>query len=287
MKFTELKNILKEIGVKVSPMKYVEHRGVFLIQNNSKRDGIQVKIPDGLDLKVKANKRLRQAVINVTEPAREFEEDAFDYFFVEEEFKNIEEFKKIRDFDYIFQSLIDECTKVQDAEHEIVSIDPSFSECLDGGFDVGIFCRIKIKAPAQTNSFLVGFDEEHTFICQLKEVANSVKQAHDLLRPEGISKDAIRVGEYFFDPADIEVEYEYVRYGEIYTEEEIETEYGPEKQDVFSDNHYANIYRDYDATYVSGPVSDLRGHHKTIFLDKWYKVVRNNEVINQNDTAWD
>ena len=57
-----------------------------------------------------------------------------------------------------------------------------------------------VTVPKSDMHFLVGYDEVKCFIARLPKAADTVTSAHKILRPQGLSRNAVRQGEWFFDP---------------------------------------------------------------------------------------
>lgn len=68
--------------------------------------------------------------------------------------------------------------------------------------------HIQRRATRDERAFLLGRDERHRFIAQLPKLVTSVPEAHATLRPSGISTQAKRQGEWFFDPVTHERQHE-------------------------------------------------------------------------------
>ena len=130
------------------------------------------------------------------------------------------------------------------------------------------------KSQRSRMTFLVGVDEKHHFICALPKSASSVEEAHKILRPEGVPADAPRQGEWFFVPVSQRLEQKLNRIAETnprrVSEESLE----------FMSSHIAKQLLRFDGNdYVIGYVHDNRTtRHRGIYLPKWHRVVRNNEV---------
>ena len=154
----------------------------FMIENYVERDKLKIHCPDSIEPKIYGNKKHKQAVIVFDEPASEFEETLHVYNYngyKGQEEERSKEINRTRTF-------------VPFSKFEVIDN----GDIHDSYTDV----KIKVKTPRRTNCLLVGFDEGNTFICQLPEVVKSVTRAHEVLRPKGISDDAIRVGEWYFEP---------------------------------------------------------------------------------------
>lgn len=122
--------------------------------------------------------------------------------------------------------------------------------------------------------FLVGMDETHNFISPLPRRANSVKEAHEMLRPKEIKAKTLRQGEWFFKPC-----------GEI-TKKRIEKAISEDPRIL--GNRVLELHSAHSArsavqlnkkTYARGYIIDRRpGRHKPLFLPDWHEVVRNKEA---------
>lgn len=132
---------------------------------------------------------------------------------------------------------------------------------------------ISAKVAKSDQHFLVGMDETYQFIAALRGKVESVDEAHEILRPK-VKSDAIRQGEWFFNP--------------------LSTKLSQELDDYVGSNPLAiKAHRMESSTheclssitymgkrYASGWVVDHRAsHHAPLWLDDWHEVIRNNEVV--------
>jgi hypothetical protein len=125
-----------------------------------------------------------------------------------------------------------------------------------------------------TNNFLLGVDESHNFIAPLPKKVASVHDAHMLLKPKGLRAGSLRQGEWFFEPCTKE---ECAKFDEMVDEKgntRVQSiELGQSTHIVKSGMRVDNVI------YAIGFVTDKRhGHHASLFLPKWHKVVRNKEI---------
>lgn len=147
-----------------------------------------------------------------------------------------------------------------------------------------------VQAPKATHSLLMGFDEIRQFIAALPKRASSVDEAHRLLRPVGLSRHAVRQGEWFFDPVLAPEERRDVeRHGDgAIANMPLES----------GSSHRATVLVIRQAgahpKYAIGAVTDGRvKHHRTLVLNGWHRVVRNAEVVaprrgrQQQSLGWD
>ncbi len=157
--------------------------------------------------------------------------------------------------------------------------------------------KFTLKTPTEDRCFLLGHDESgtNTFISLLPEVVASVKEAHDLLLPDGVPKGSIRQGEFFFVPAP-EVEFDGRRITKNLGLWSVMTKRKTPKSrgvwsgylDHISDHVAAELIVDWSngVQYARGLIENRR--HKPRVLDGWYKAIPNNEVPNPTPArAWD
>jgi hypothetical protein len=137
----------------------------------------------------------------------------------------------------------------------------------------------KSKCPKTTTAFLLGVDEVKHFISILKEPAvNSVREAIASLRPEGLSGRAVRQGEWFFDPVSAELATELNKAVSTGGGRWNGSNFGVKTLESGS-SHWACSLEFEGENYALGEVvDDRRGYHKPLLLDKWHRIVRNNEV---------
>ncbi|HJS83729.1 MAG TPA: hypothetical protein VJ742_12945 [Nitrososphaera sp.] len=150
-----------------------------------------------------------------------------------------------------------------------------------------------ITATGSTQAFLVGYDETQQFISALPRVVKSVERAHEILRPAGVPKDALRQGEWFFVPVtqrENTIIQQALQDGKIPYWQRLET---GSTHTTLMMQLSVNGKRD---NYATLQVIDSRNErHSPLILDGWYRVVRNREVVipvTRNDTqvrrrTWD
>jgi hypothetical protein len=129
-----------------------------------------------------------------------------------------------------------------------------------------------VKDPT-TNHFLLGMDETRNFICPISGPVKSVRGAHRRLRPEEVTKGSLRQGEWFFIPCTAKTlnwlnKLATRESGRIRCMQLGETTHVAKSAITVS-----------KGTYARGYITDRRtGHHRSLFLPKWHKVVRNKEA---------
>ncbi len=152
-------------------------------------------------------------------------------------------------------------------------------------------------APKHESHFLIGYDEKTTFICELPKAVTSIRNAHQSLRPDDLRRGFKRQGEWFFEPATpeeltaIEEHFSNPRrtmaVSGIYSSGK-----RPNSWIRNNENHKSICIAVDKQTYAIGPVRDNRqDHHSVLMLANWHRVRRNQEVLNNADTArtttWD
>ncbi len=140
----------------------------------------------------------------------------------------------------------------------------------DWNYSAKVTARV---AKTTTNHYLIGMDETHHFVAPLPSKAESVKEAHELLRPKRIAKTSLRQGEWFFTPCTEK------------TCELLETKVHLLRTRVLGKTTHSALSciplkKDGKTTiYARGYIVDEReGHHRALHLDSWHKVVRNKEA---------
>lgn len=143
--------------------------------------------------------------------------------------------------------------------------------------------------------FFVGHDENACFISMLPRGARSPKNAHNILRPEGVTKKAVRQGEWFFEPVDDKRNAQLTL--SLMTGANATYEGWRHMVELESrSNHVAShmnrrAYAPDAPTFVIGPIFDRDRRHTPLFLDRFHQVFRNTEVIPDgatiNSRNWD
>lgn len=139
-------------------------------------------------------------------------------------------------------------------------------------FEGSVIVELIHEAPATDTTFLVGMDETAHFVAQLPEKVQSVDEAHDVLKPalaKGVD-DVKRQGEWFFVPVtNPSIIKELTAREPLLRMESLEG----------NSSHSATIVNYQHRKYALGLVVDRRkGHHKTLLLPTWHRVIRNLEV---------
>ncbi len=143
-------------------------------------------------------------------------------------------------------------------------------------------CVVEASVPAFDISFLIGYDEEKCFVCQLPGHATSITAAHNSLRPDTVPAGSPRHGEWFFVPVSDDKLWnaltDYVNDHLGYHIKEhvingnVELESGS--------THRSSMVTYNGRKYAFGTVKDTRNkRHANIELEGWHEVVRNLEVI--------
>lgn len=300
---------LEEIGVPVrSYVRPPFHRNFFGIAKAPQEDSLLVWEPEELDYDLHVSKKHRQAVLNVREGAREvpngfyagrdieFEEDYRSFF--------LESIRKEKGYHFnswflisvddpkVPKRLIHVVRQLVFANEERLSVfvpdsrfylrsfeicvnathcDQKGKERFSNHLHIGRCQGVSQANPSQT-SFLVGVDEVRPFISVLKRKVNSVAEAHRELRPKGLKAGSVRQGEWFFEPCNKKQCEEIEGYAQD------DYPFGFDRLENGS-SHEAVLFRMDKEKYAKGFVLDRRhGNHKPLFLDRWHRVVRNNET---------
>ena len=287
MKREEVISTLEKAGLNISPYR----RGpsgshAFSIAKNQSGDGLKVWVPKDADIDVYPDKRKRQAVVSVFEGARQIKNSVRDYI------------SKKQFWDLVggnkcwaqWEDLSDEAKEFFEDKMRGVPTNthvpnsrfvPNEVELIDDGLygSTKFIVRGVSHARRSRHNFLIGGDEDKHFVSVLRKRVYSVDEAHAELRPKGISKNAVRQGEWFFDPVTKKKERELKKLAKtkLFKYGALEGEGSWPYYNRSS--HRAMRLRDGKDTYVYGPVVDVRkGYHAPLLLDGFYRVVRNREV---------
>lgn len=154
---------------------------------------------------------------------------------------------------------------------------------------IGNAFSIKIFTDAlPTNlNLLVGKDETHFFASVLPKRVSTVESAHAILRPkEAIGvRGVVRQGEFFYVPVTNKTLKNQLNKMNSTIAMAVNTiglnsilAHAARSSMIIQDRHIGTDTRRIGGSrYVRGAVYHSGGHHKTIFLKDWHKVVRNNE----------
>lgn len=138
--------------------------------------------------------------------------------------------------------------------------------------------NIVAHIPKSKRTFLVGYDETSLFISELPTNIKTMARAHSVLRPSGLSDKAIRVGEWFLDPADEATVANLWKSRVIHSDSALGN----------TMNHRASVsVYSHSNQYVMGRIYDTTGRHEDVILDGWHRVVRNREVESDDSYGWD
>lgn len=231
------------------------------------------------DITVAGSKQHRQAVINVTEKKRSVtKEVTVKTHGYGVHIPGDREFQA--NFPVAFPSGAKVEWTVKDKKHA-----PSKGE--KDKSDVGYVQRtykakVTAKVPETKQCFLVGYDEHALFVSMLPKQVKTVAEAHALLRPKGVSENAVRQGEWFFDPVADTLGNALDRAlrrntGSMQFGAPDGTRYGR------STTHRCCTMEFRNKVYAIGYVLDVRGektetHHEPLWLNDWHRVTKNTEV---------
>ena len=138
------------------------------------------------------------------------------------------------------------------------------------------------KTPNFLRKYLMGMDESHLFIAELPKnlgPINKIKDAHKILKPNNVlvkEKETNRIkrqGEWFFIPT-TQTEIELIEENSNLIEKKTPLGNNTGKS---GNSHIADqLLNIHENQYVSGKISHVE--HKTMKLQGWFKVIRNNEA---------
>lgn len=269
---------------------------VFTIEINEKK----LRLWSGIaDIEVLVSKPQRQAVINVVEAERVVTEEV-NLRSIRKHRVGLEPKEKLHVTTKLRDMLIDnfpivfpnpDVVKFRVTElKEVKRTDGLKVEPQDAYYN--FTAKVTATVPASTQSFLVGYDEHDLFISMLPSKPSSVKHAHELLRPPGVGKDAIRQGEFFFQPVNKTVGEYLDRLIAKRPDFIDDASYPIERQNGQESTHYCvmvtppgKVYR--GKQFTIGWVTDRRSrgyrkpaesHHDPLFLTDWHEIIPNLEI---------
>lgn len=264
-------NDLKKIGIKfesdtLENMRTLSEPTVFLrlddgrkrghLDLHTPRDLTEAKIFPRIEL-ISANKKQRQAVLKIEELPRKIT-------------RSVETYDPKRDnIISRFGVIVPKNTKFH-VKHE-----NTFPTAIAGEMKKRYYYSVTAKIPRSSTHFLIGYDENHLFISMLPRHVTSVADAHLALLPKELwnRKDYLRQGEFFFVPA-TERQKKLLCTTNKDTHDRLELV----KSNGDESDHKAAATIIIDSTsFVSGAIKHSR--HKTLFLNGWYRVVNNREVV--------
>lgn len=242
---------------------------------------------DKIKIEIFGDKDLHQAVIVVAEPGRVLTRTVNvwlrtrDGSTVENKRSAEAALKRLTKEDFVFPVAMPAGTKF--------SYGPITPVPSSQGFPLKATCKITATAPDTVQTFLVGVDEMTQFVAALPKKVTSVLEAHAALRPAGLSRGALRQGEFFFDPA---------TEGQIKAIERLIDRGGRprlnEPLENFSSHSSSEriVLPGGGGIFVRGKIKDSRTlHHETLVLESWHRLVRNLEVVappaQERSRRWD
>ena len=137
------------------------------------------------------------------------------------------------------------------------------------------------RTPSYLRNYLMGMDESHLFIAELPRnlgPINKIKDAHNALKPKNVAENGKvisrikRQGEWFFIAVSSE-ENELIEENSNLIEKKMPLGTNRRNTNSHIADELVNIE---DNFYVKGKISHVE--HKTLKLNGWFKVMRNNEV---------
>jgi hypothetical protein len=270
MKLADQQKIVKKIrdaGIKITRLKESPiDFDVFLLRKEEvgKNGRLEVFFGDNAEVKVYPNKSKKQAVLDIHEPERLIEEEVS--FSVWRQYGNDLEGQAKSAFTVAVP---------EDTTFTVEDIKKNESDQSPHSDYIYYTAKVIAEIPESRQYILCGIDESYHFVSLLPEPAKSVTQAHEILRPEGVDKNAYRQGEWFFQPVDQAMSDKLDNM--IY---DIRVDQ-PLSQDPYDETHYAKTaIRLGGRLYAIGFIFDERGahHHSSLWLPEWCEVIRNTEL---------
>ena len=284
---------LKDIGINAESYKRgPSGKEPFIIAVESNKKGGHLKIWEGeSNIEVITDKKHRQAILNVKERPRSITRKTRVTWYNNEEPTMEQMEHELREYfpvNVVGGSFKFKNVKVK--KDTTYNTETQKEQPRDNFYYATISGEVTWKTNSRrTMSFLVGFDERHHFVSMLPETASSVEEAHAILRPKGLSKEAKRQGEWFFDPVSQKKARELTNFI-------VANSSKVRARDLeVNSSHRALQLVEIDKTkYVTGLVRDSREYrHEGLFLDGWHRVVRNLERVfrasgaNRRSETWD
>lgn len=266
--------ILRKAGIQTMPFTNPPLAAEIATLNMS-REGIIRFWPGQADVDIAIDASHRQAVITIDERKRK----------ITRSWNMNHEMKKPSN-DHIKRSFPVDVpnARLVKSEVKVTHSYPAYSSRLAQAKNYKVTATVSARAAKQ--SFLVGFDEKRQFIAVLPQVCTSVKEAHRVLRPDGVPASSPRQGEWFFIECDRAEEKAISKLKDPRKNEPLETS-GRGWNRVRSSHTAEELFKlDEDrkdlpkGVYVRGDIRDTRaGHHSTLGLERWHLAVRNTELV--------
>lgn len=248
---------------------------IFMLGLNAKRDQL-LMWPGSAQVRVKTNKRYRQAVLRVEEEERYIT-------------RNLSPKSSSYNSLVFDLKLTDTDVAKVGIPHDAAMLFPNLPEKTEFYVEYTSDDRIALVAhvPGSRTHFLVGKDEKTMFVSMLPTGVNSVAEAHEVLRPDSVPEGSPRQGEWFFVPVEdwladaIDEAIELRRQSRPL----IEARYEQSGHLPYSDHHAENRFSSDLGCFVYGRITHPR--HKTLTLKKWHRAVHNREIQSSQARRWD
>jgi hypothetical protein len=250
-------------------------------------------------VKVLPDRPLKQAVLQVFEPGRKIQNTFKVDWRTYDNYKSLEDLRRTWTRWDIQRKL--GANMPAGTTYSILAYDrkrDSFVREGDFSADYGTI-TVQGSVRATHQNFLIGKDEKSQFISALPRKAVSVKDAHDALRPAGVSRNALRQGEWFFVPATqaekraikAAVESRGLRPPVVLADRWQQPRHDVGALESESSHHAPAQINLNNRVYAVGVVyDDRKGHHGSLILPDWHRVIRNREVVvlaGGNSARWD
>jgi len=273
---------LKKLGIKAQPYKKPPSgKDVFVISIMPKPPEGIIQVNQGLaKVEIHGSKKLRQAVITVTEEPRVVTravKSVWNAYVLSSPPPTVNEAKRTLRVNFGI-------SMPGVPRWSFAGVKWEKRKGLNGFVVTG---KVTARSGKRTvSTFLLGVDESHNFISPLKKKASSIEEAHKQLKPK-VRAGTLRQGEWFFEPL---VKAEATAIDKIVVADSrkikpavlgASTHRALTTTRIITKGRGKGAKRKPGTTtlYARGFVVDNRkGHHKALWLPTWCKVVRNNEI---------
>lgn len=346
VKSNEVAEKLRAAGMNASPYMRAPAGAEAFIVGNQNAQMIKVWAPEHVKPDIKVDKKRNQAVLNVHEDERTItnvvRSSATIFFPDNEDWTRTKVKQRLKDLRIKELRPVDSPVQVENVKstrrkvawtdsglektvgevwsgvnhrQQYISVREGYGTgTYDRGYTAHVWVPVEVTVVAgETDiSLLVGIDETTHFVAMLPKKADSVTEAHEILKPRNLGKEFVRQGEWFFTPVKnaklrstldrIYEEQKTVRWERVNVRlfnDTVRRTFSERNSSFTSRNRLLRMFTsDGDArleessshasqmrvdhggkVYVKGKISDTRTfHHKDVILDDWHTLRRNREI---------
>lgn len=275
METQNLLTTLKRAGIKARRYRKAPFgKDVFALSID--RAGSVLVYQGNAKVKARGSKKHKQAVATITEGQRQVVRRVTSSVYSPDKDPNRVQISKelINSFGVIMPS--NTHWNVRDIKWERIMVhDPNDEHKTTPGRRCDISGTVTGRVDATTtNHLLIGKDETRNFISPLPKPAKTVLEAHRMLRPkEAMKPGTRRQGEWFFVPVSRRKMLALNHYALISPHRVKQDRLGGGTHKALSTVSFRGDI------YARGYIIDPRyGHHKSLYLPKWHKVIKNKEA---------